>query len=235
KYSGPDVSFAVSRLAQFMSGYDKTHWQAAKNVLRYLKGTTDIGITYNIGGNMRLVGYMDGLRRRQAEYISLASGAREAVWLRSLLDELDFPQDEPTKILVDNQSAIRLVKNPEMHTRTKHIDVRYHYIREVVEYEQISVDYIPTTDQLADGLTKPLVKGKLEENRSGLGLTQVTPNSKRTQGKGPFSPLLAVAILSVLTVCSATPDHHTPLVLWRKSDTHRTSSNQPTSGFYQPT
>ncbi|CAG7717395.1 unnamed protein product, partial [Allacma fusca] len=55
-----------------------------------------------------------------------------------------------------------------MHSRTKHIDVRYHYIRELVEDDQITVDYIPTTEQLADGLTKPLMKGKLEENRSGL-------------------------------------------------------------------
>ncbi|CAG7825277.1 unnamed protein product, partial [Allacma fusca] len=117
-----------------MSGYDETHWKAAKNVLRYLKGTLDMGITYSTGGNMRLVGYTDSdyagdklsrksttgtaiflndgivswtsqkqpcvaLSSTEAEYIALASGAREAVWLRSLLDELDFPQDEPTKIL----------------------------------------------------------------------------------------------------------------------------------------
>ncbi|CAG7637709.1 unnamed protein product [Allacma fusca] len=124
------------------------------------------------------------LSSTEVEYIALASGASEAVLLRSLMQELDFPQSERTQILVDNQTAIRLVKNPEMHSRTKHIDVRYHYIRELVEDEQISVDYIPTTEQLADGLTKPLMKGKLDENRSGLGLTQFSPTSKKT-GKGP--------------------------------------------------
>jgi hypothetical protein len=80
-------------------------------------------------------------------------------------------QSQPTALWVDNQSAIRLVKNPEMHSRTKHIGVRFHYIRDQVANGQIKVEYISTTQQLADCLTKPLMKTKLEENRQKLGIS----------------------------------------------------------------
>ncbi|CAG7822114.1 unnamed protein product, partial [Allacma fusca] len=113
----------------------------------------------------------------EAEYIALASAAREAIWLRRFLNELGYHQDQPTTIFVDNQSTIKLAKNPELHSRTKHIDVRYHYTRTLVEGGEIHVEYTPTTSQKADGLTKALMKSKNEAMNQDLGLVELLNGS----------------------------------------------------------
>ena len=92
----------------------------------------------------------------EAEYIAAAHAAREICWLRSFLDELGARQPGPTKLLLDNQSTIAIVKNNKFHARTKHIDIRYHFIREAVEQGTIAVDYVSTSENVADGFTKPL-------------------------------------------------------------------------------
>jgi hypothetical protein len=96
----------------------------------------------------------------EAEYVALCQGSKEAVWLRDLLRELGFAQflgsSKEVQIYSDNQGCIALAKNPEDHARSKHIDVQYHYTRQLVEYGKIKLDYCPTEDMLADVLTKPL-------------------------------------------------------------------------------
>ncbi|CAG7817839.1 unnamed protein product [Allacma fusca] len=106
--------------------------------------------------------------------------------------ELGHNQEHPTPIMVDNQSAIRITKNPEMHGRTKHID---HFIRELVTNKQVSILYVPTQEQLADILTKALLKGKLSQNRKNLALTDTdgptsnnNSNPRRNRVIGPLSP-----------------------------------------------
>lgn len=81
---------------------------------------------------------------------------KEAKWLRNLLIELGHIDAVPAQIWADNQGAIALSKNPEFHKRTKHIDAKYHWIREAIEEELIQVDYVPTALMAADGFTKPL-------------------------------------------------------------------------------
>ena len=98
----------------------------------------------------------------------------EAIFLRRFLDELDLPQSSVT-LLLDNQSAMQLARNPVHHSRTKHIDVRHHFIREKVESGEIKLEYIPTADQVADIFTKPLPVVKFVKFRSGLGI-QCPPN-----------------------------------------------------------
>ena len=73
----------------------------------------------------------------------------------------------------DNQSAIKLIKNPEFHKRTKHIDVRYHFIREKFNYGCFDLQYIKTVDQIADILTKPLCKEKFIKFRSLMGIHEI--------------------------------------------------------------
>lgn len=90
----------------------------------------------------------------ESEYIAAASAAKEAVWLRNLLDDIGYRCGKPTILYVDNQSTIRLIKNSEFHKRTKHIDIRHHFIREKVEQGDIEVKYVPTNYQRADILTK---------------------------------------------------------------------------------
>lgn len=87
------------------------------------------------------------LSTTEAEYVAASAATRGAMWLRKLLRDLGHSCVEATKLYVDNQSAIRLVKNPEFHKRTKTIDIRYHYIREKYESKDICVQYVPSEVQ----------------------------------------------------------------------------------------
>jgi hypothetical protein len=106
----------------------------------------------------------------EAEYIAMATAAKEAIHLRLLLTDLGFPPNDPTTIKCDNQGAMKLAKNPVGHSRTKHIDVQHHFVREQYQAGTIKLDYIPTTDMTADVLTKPLHKYKHEQHRLAMGL-----------------------------------------------------------------
>jgi hypothetical protein len=98
---------------------------------------------------------------------------KEAIWLRRLLNNIGYPQTDPTPLFGDNQSAIRLVKNPEYHKRTKHIDIQYHFIREKFENGEIDISYISTDQQVADIMTKPLPCDKFERLRSHLPMASL--------------------------------------------------------------
>lgn len=89
----------------------------------------------------------------EAEYIALGLGAKEAIWLKSLMNELGFEQ-RPVEINVDNQSAIKLVKNPEFHKRSKHIDIKFHFVRDLCLKGDIKIVYVDSKNQIADMLTK---------------------------------------------------------------------------------
>jgi hypothetical protein len=95
------------------------------------------------------------LSSTEAEYIALSDAAREAAWLRQLLSELGHIQNNQCiKIHVDNQSSIALGKTGEFHKRSKHIDVKFHYVRDQVDKKLISTPFLPSTEMLADPLTK---------------------------------------------------------------------------------
>ena len=96
----------------------------------------------------------------EAEYIALSAAALEAVFLRGLLHDLDCNQEEPTIIREDNFGCVQLTKNEVLHSRTKHIDIRHHKLRELVADKTIAVHQCPTELMLADILTKPLPKQK---------------------------------------------------------------------------
>jgi hypothetical protein len=92
----------------------------------------------------------------EAENIAAATAASQGVWLACLLGELLNQRAAPFTHFIDNKSAISLCKNPVLHDRSKHIDLRYHYIRDCVEKGKVEVEFIRTEDQKADILTKPL-------------------------------------------------------------------------------
>ena len=97
------------------------------------------------------------LSTTEAEYISATEASKEAIWLTRLRSELGLPKQIPA-LHCDNQSAICLAKNPVCNARTKHINIRYHFIREVIEDDQIQLIRIDTTENPADCLTKCLSK-----------------------------------------------------------------------------
>ena len=98
------------------------------------------------------------LSSAEAEYMAACGAVQEAIHLRQLLNDLGYVQDKPTVIFEDNQGCIALTENPVFHRRTKHIDIRYHFIREKVASGEVVLKYVPNADQLADLLTKGLPK-----------------------------------------------------------------------------
>jgi hypothetical protein len=110
----------------------------------------------------------------EAEYMAATATACQAAWLRRLLGELLNKEEETVKLYIDNQSAIQLIKNPVYHERSKHIDTRFHYIRECVEDGKVAVEHIGTTNQLADILTKPLGRTRFQDLRARIGIIDIT-------------------------------------------------------------
>jgi hypothetical protein len=105
----------------------------------------------------------------EAEYMAAAFAVKEALWLRKLMKDLG--QEVPTmKIYGDNQSALKLLKNPIASSRSKHIDVIYHFARERVERNEVCFSYINTEEMVADILTKSLPENKFEKCRDRMGL-----------------------------------------------------------------
>lgn len=95
---------------------------------------------------------------------------KEIVWLKRLLSELLVSDQLFPTLFMDNQSAIRLIKNPEFHKRTKHIDVRYHYIREQFEEHSFNLEFVSTHEQSGDIFTKALPKDKFQFLRNKIGV-----------------------------------------------------------------
>jgi hypothetical protein len=108
----------------------------------------------------------------EAEYMALSEAAKEAIWIRQFLHELEFRNDDqPVLIFADNKGAIDLTTNPLYHKRTKHIEVRWHWIREMVDRKKITLRYLPTSEMVADGLTKPLPAPAFNKFRTMLNLS----------------------------------------------------------------
>jgi len=215
----PDLAATISIVSQYAAKPTQIHLNAAKRVLRYLKGSANYELC--LGANprnttnssvelfdnkinnntdssietfdktLRLYGFSDAswgndvdtrksttgyvfflsdgviswgskkqstvaLSTTEAEYMALTETTKEAIWLRRILSELGFTRQEPTVVYEDNQSAIALANNPVHHGRTKHIDIKYHFVRNRVESQEIRVEYVPTDEMVADALTKPL-------------------------------------------------------------------------------
>ena len=91
-----------------------------------------------------------------AEYMALLQATKESLWIQRLLDKLGRTAENPNIIYTDNQGAIALAHNPEHHARTKHVDIQYHFVRNCVEDGTTRLEYCPTEDMVADGLTKAL-------------------------------------------------------------------------------
>jgi hypothetical protein len=109
------------------------------------------------------------LSTTEAEYIATGSCCTQLLWMKTLLGDYGFSQD--TMIInCDNTSAINISKNPVQHSQTKHIDIRHHFLRDLVESEVVSLSFIPTENQLADILTKPLDGSRSEFLRKAIGV-----------------------------------------------------------------
>jgi hypothetical protein len=201
----PDLAFTMSRLSKFFEAPTEVHANAAKRVLRYLKGTANKGLIY--GSKKTFAGYSDAdfagdtddrrstggyvfllyggaiswkakkqalpaLSTVEAEYIAGAETTKEAIWLTRLLHaDLGLQlQPTPTLIHFDNQGAMALASKGSMQCRTKHIDVKWHFIRAYVENKTIKLAYLPTANMVADILTKGLAKERHQQHMEAMGM-----------------------------------------------------------------
>jgi hypothetical protein len=114
----------------------------------------------------------------EAEYMAATQGAKEAIWVRRLLTEIgrinltSHNCSEPDSVLIRTETKARWIwpKNPQFHDKTKHIDIQQHWICEVLEAKKITLEYVPTAEQIADIFTKPLARDAFEKFRWALGL-----------------------------------------------------------------
>nr|GEX03699.1 ribonuclease H-like domain, reverse transcriptase, RNA-dependent DNA polymerase [Tanacetum cinerariifolium] len=176
-HTRPDLSYSVGLLSRFMQEPREQHMKAIRQVLCYVKGTKDYGISYKHNGGNKIHGYSDSsygvdtqeekgttgiifyygespinwstqkqatvaLSSCESEFIVATAAATQALWLKRLLSKLTHSQEEKVMMQVDNKSAISLMKNPVFHGRSKHIDTKYHFIRECVETEDIQVEFV---------------------------------------------------------------------------------------------
>ena len=182
---GPVHWEAVKRIYRYLAG-TRNLWLSYGETRRTLEGYADAD------GSMAedrraITGYaflIDGgavswsskrqeiisLSTTESEYVAATHGMKEALWLRSLLSEVFRGFKDATTLFSDNQSAITLTRDHQYHTRTKHIDVRYHWIRWVIEQGSLRLVYCPTDDMVADVLTKALPSVKVKHFAAGLGL-----------------------------------------------------------------
>lgn len=113
------------------------------------------------------------LSSTEAEFVAVALATKEGLWIQMLIEELKIIPCIPLKILCDNMSCIHLVKNPKHSEKTKHVDLKYHFIREMVEDKKLELEHISTDHMWADFLTKPLPTQKHELCCTNLGLHRV--------------------------------------------------------------
>jgi len=112
------------------------------------------------------------LSTTEAEFIAAVSAGQEILFLRNLFKAFGYKIDEPSTLLIDNNSAISVAKNPEHHGRMKHLDLRFYWLRDEVEKKKIQVKHVDTNNMAADILTKALGRVKVGEMVKMLGLTK---------------------------------------------------------------
>jgi hypothetical protein len=117
----------------------------------------------------------------EAKYIATTTVATQAIWMARLLGELLVREPEMVELKLDSMSALALARNPVFHERSKHIDLRYHFIRNCLAEGTVSTTYINTVDQLADILTNALGRVKFQELRARIGMVQT--GRDRDQGE----------------------------------------------------
>ena len=109
------------------------------------------------------------LSTAEAEYVAAAACCSQLLWIRQHMEDFGI-HIKAIPLMCDNTSAVSMGKNPVHHKRTKHIDVRHHFLRDNVEKGNIVLTYCPTEEQIADIFTKALSKDQFERNRLKLGM-----------------------------------------------------------------
>jgi hypothetical protein len=189
----PDIAFPIGYLSRFVSKPTDRVWALAKDVLRYLKGTLHIGLRFRPSTiPLKFTAYVDAdwgrdqqsvflgsnlvswASRQQkcvatssteAEYIALSEVTKEILWISRIGHYLDLPSEQ-IRVYEDNQGAMKIAKSTCTHKKSKHVNIRYHFVREHVAEGKIVLTWIPTNNMLADLLTKPVAEAEFSRKRA---------------------------------------------------------------------
>ncbi|GKB47057.1 hypothetical protein Tco_0897810 [Tanacetum coccineum] len=180
--SRPDLVFAVCMCARYQARPAEKHLYAVKQIFRYLKGTTNMGLWYLKDTGDRLVRWSSKKQKSTAisstevEYIALSGCCAQILMMRSQLTDYGFAFNK-IPLYCDNKSAIALCCNNVQHSRSKHIDVRYNFIKEQVENGVVELYIVRTKYQLADIFTKALARERFEFLLNKLGMKSMSPET----------------------------------------------------------
>ncbi|WVZ81763.1 hypothetical protein U9M48_029105 [Paspalum notatum var. saurae] len=188
----PDIQFAVCLCARYQASPRTSHRQAVKRIFRGFSDADHAGCRIDrksTSGTCQLLGTSlvswssrkqasVSLSTTEAEYIAAASCCSQLLWMKAILSDFGLRFGK-IPLLVDSTSAISVAKNPILHSRTKHIDVRFHFLRDHYEKGDIDLVHVASENQLADIFTKPLelqikgvdnalIKGEIESQWTGL-------------------------------------------------------------------
>lgn len=209
----PDIAYAVGLLTRHMQQPRPSDIQAAKRTLRYLQGTSNLGLDFNglvssgrtcTTAHMTINGYCDAdwagdandgksttgyiiklnncvvswcstkqksvaLSTAEAEYMAISAAVQEIIWLQQLLSEINMgPSGGPATLRTDSQSAKAISTNDAYHARTKHINIRHHFVRDQVKDGRVTLKWISGEQQIADMLTKALKFVRFRELRGAI-------------------------------------------------------------------
>ncbi|GJT58426.1 hypothetical protein Tco_1001959 [Tanacetum coccineum] len=205
--SRPDIMFSVCLCARFQENPKTTHLEAVKRIFRYVRGTTHLGLWYPKGTGVETIVYADSdhagdyvdrkstsgvctfmgccltswfakkqtalaISTTEAEYVSAGKACQQALWMKQALIDYDIRLDD-VLIMCDNKGAIDLIQ----HSRTKHIEIRHHFLRDNVQKGNISIEKVASEDNIADILTKPLKREVFNYLRLGLGMMELIMDS----------------------------------------------------------
>ncbi|KAL5726897.1 hypothetical protein ACHQM5_000142 [Ranunculus cassubicifolius] len=179
---------AAKRILRYLQGTKNYSLKYAKEEDNKLAGFTDSDWAGSIDDRKSTSGYVFclgskviswsskkqqtiALSSAEAEYIAATEATCEATWLRRILADLQQKEEAPTTIYCDNKSAIAMTKNPVFHSRSKHIEIKHHFIRDHVSKGEIQLEYVNTNDQLADIFTKTITTDKFNYFRDRLKIT----------------------------------------------------------------
>ena len=185
---GKDHWSAVKWILRYLRGTSRLCLQFGGDCISALEGFSDADMAGDLDSRKSTSGYLItyaggavswqsklqkcvALSTTEAEYIAVTEACKEVLWMKKFLEELGQEQEE-LKLYCDSQSAIHLSKNPMFHSRSKHIDVRYHWIRDVLESKQLKIEKIHTDDNASDMMTKALPNEKIVRCRRSAGVME---------------------------------------------------------------
>ncbi|GJW31661.1 hypothetical protein Tco_0051693 [Tanacetum coccineum] len=178
----PDIQFFTVICARYKSNLKESHLTAVKRILKYLKDTPTFGLYYPKCSGFDIKGNLDSnyagcnmdrkITLAEDEYVAVVGCCSSILWIKSQLSDYDIHY-KMVPIFCDNTDAIAISNNPVLHSRTKHIDIRYHFIRDHILKGDIEVHFILIEYQLADIFTKPLDEPTFTRLKAELGMLNI--------------------------------------------------------------